>query len=72
MRVVAKQNTSKYHLIKTNGPINGFKEVEQRNRRKTEPKHKKTRRETEIIKGKYSNFKSISESFWCVLVFTVK
>ena len=46
--------------------------MEQRNRRETEPKHKKTRREIEIIKGKHFNLKSVSESFRCVLVFVVK
>ena len=67
MRVVAKAKQCKYCLIKKKyGPINGFKEVEQRNRRETEPTHKKTRWETEIIKGKYFNLKSVSESFWCV------
>ena len=63
----------KYCLIKKKyRPIYGFKEVEQRNRRETELKHKKTRRETEIIKGKHFNLESVSESFQCVSVFVVK
>ena len=37
-----KWNTSKCCLIKKNyGPISAFTELEQRNRRETEPKHKK-------------------------------
>ena len=59
-------------LSKKYGPINGFKEVEKRNRRETEPKHKKTRRETEIIKGTHFNLKSVLESFRSVLIFMVK
>ena len=46
--------------------------MEQRNRREQNQTQKKTRKETEIIHGKHFNLKSVSESFQCVLIFTVK
>ena len=79
-RVLVKQNRacSKSETIvnivlsKKYGSISGFKEEEQRNRRETEPKHKKLEVKQKIIQGKHFNLKSVSESFRCVLVFTVK